>query len=273
MRAETRHGEGELMRAILTYHSIDSSGSPISVAPDAFARHVVWLASGRVSVEPLAAIVQGGDCAADGRDRVALTFDDAFENFGAVAWPQLRASGLPATVFVVSEHVGGTNRWDGVPAPGIPELPLLSWDALGACAAAGADIGAHSRTHPHLPDLPAAARQDELAGCRDDITARLGITPESFAYPYGDCDAAVARDTAAVFARACTTEYRQVGGSDSVHQLPRLDMFYFQAPGSLDDWGRPAFLRRIAMRRAARALRQWWRGRRNGGPAPAKGLS
>jgi peptidoglycan/xylan/chitin deacetylase (PgdA/CDA1 family) len=151
------------MRAILTYHSIDSSGSPISVAPDAFARHVVWLASGRVSVEPLAAIVQGGDCAADGRDRVALTFDDAFENFGTVAWPRLRASGLPATVFVVSEHVGGTNRWDGVPAPGIPELPLLSWDALGACAAAGADIGAHSRTHPHLPDLPAAARQDELA--------------------------------------------------------------------------------------------------------------
>jgi hypothetical protein len=43
-----------------------------------------------------------------------------------------------------------------------------------------------------------------------------------------------------------------------VHQLPRLDMFYFQASAALDDWGRPAFLRRIAMRRAARAVRQWW---------------
>ncbi|MCC6989200.1 MAG: polysaccharide deacetylase family protein [Acidobacteria bacterium] len=246
------------MRAILTYHSIDASGSPISVAPDAFARHVAWLAGGRVSVEPLAAIAQGDDCAADGRDRVAITFDDAFENFGTVAWPRLRASGLPATVFVVSGHAGGTNRWGGVASPGIPELPLLTWEALGACAAAGADIGAHSRTHPHLSRTSAAARLDELAGCRDTIAARLGVTPESFAYPYGDCDASVVRDTAAVFARACTTEYRQVGVSDSVHRLPRLDMFYFQGPAALDDWGRPAFLRRIAMRRAARALRQWW---------------
>ena len=38
------------MRAILTYHSIDESGSPISVDPDAFRRHVRWLASGRVRV-------------------------------------------------------------------------------------------------------------------------------------------------------------------------------------------------------------------------------
>lgn len=261
------------MRAILTYHSIDASGSPISVAPEAFARHVAWLESGRVSVESLAAITRGGACTDDGRDRVAVTFDDAFENFGSLAWPRLRAAGVPVTVFVVSGHVGATNRWGGIAASGIPELPLLTWDGLGACAAEGADIGAHSRTHPHLSDLPAAARTDELAGCRDDITARLGITPESFAYPYGDCDEAVARETAAVFARACTTEYRHVGVSDSVHRLPRLDMFYFQAPGTLDDWGRPAFLRRIAMRRAARAMRQWWRGHRNGGPASAKGLS
>ncbi len=246
------------MRAILTYHSIDASGSPISVAPDAFARHVAWLGGGHVSVESLAAITQGGDCAADGRDRVALTFDDAFENFGTVAWPQLRAAGLPATVFVVSGHVGGTNRWGGAAVPGIPELPLLTWDALGACAAAGAEIGAHSRTHPHLSRSAAAARHEELAGCRDTIAARLGVVPQSFAYPYGDCDAAVVRDTAGVFARACTTEYRQVAVSDSVHQLPRLDMFYFQAAAALADWGRPAFLRRIAMRRAARAVRQWW---------------
>lgn len=260
------------MRAILTYHSIDGSGSPISVAPGAFARHVAWLASGRVSVEPLAAIVGGGDRAADGRDRVAVTFDDAFENFGTFAWPRLREAGVPATVFVVSGHAGGTNRWGGAASPGIPELPLLGWDALGACAAAGADIGAHSRTHPHLSRLPASARVEELAGCRDEIAARLGVTPRSFAYPYGDCDGAVARETAAVFALACTTEYRQVEVSDSVHQLPRLDMFYFQAPDALDDWGRPAFLRRIAMRRAARAVRQWWTAAKSSSPTRAESL-
>jgi len=261
------------MRAILTYHSIDASGSPISVAPEAFARQLAWLTSGCVAVESLADLTRGDACADDGRDRVAVTFDDAFENFATVAWPRLRDAGVPTTVFVVSGHVGATNRWGGLVSPDIPELPLLRWDALGRCALEGADIGAHSRTHPHLSRLPAAARQEELAGCRDDIAAHLGVRPESFAYPYGDCDTLVSRDTAAVFARACTTEYRPVGIGDSVHRLPRLDMFYFQAPGALDDWGRPAFLRRIAIRRAARALRQWWQSRANAGSTSAKGLS
>ena len=44
--ASRRHGgRGPVMcpmRAILTYHSIDASGSPISCAPDAFGRHVSW---------------------------------------------------------------------------------------------------------------------------------------------------------------------------------------------------------------------------------------
>jgi hypothetical protein len=35
-------------------------------------------------------------------------------------------------------------------------------------------------------------------------------------------------------------------------------MGYFQHPGAFDDWGRPTFLRRIATRRLARALRGWW---------------
>ncbi len=42
------------MRAILTYHSIDSSGSPISLSEESFRGHVRFLGSGRVSVVPLA---------------------------------------------------------------------------------------------------------------------------------------------------------------------------------------------------------------------------
>ena len=56
------------MRAILTYHSIDESGSPISVAPAAFRRHVEWLASGRVRVVSLEEIVRLNDAV----DAVAL---------------------------------------------------------------------------------------------------------------------------------------------------------------------------------------------------------
>ena len=69
------------MKAILTYHSIDPSGSPISVSPDAFEAHVRWLSTGRVRVVPLEEL---GQLSAD-VDAVAITFDDGFENFSTHA--------------------------------------------------------------------------------------------------------------------------------------------------------------------------------------------
>lgn len=246
------------MRAILTYHSIDASGSPISIAPDTFTRHVAWMASGAVQVEPLLALRTGDDVTADGRHRVAVTFDDAFANFATVAWPQLRAAALPVTLFVVSGHVGGTNVWGGRPSPGIPALPLMTWEALAAAAAEGVSVGAHTRTHPHLPDLDTARLEDELDGCRDDLASHLGCRAATFAYPYGDVSPAATAAAARTFEASCTTEYRTVSAGDPPERLPRLDMGYFQHAGALADWGSPMFLRRIAMRRALRRVRGWW---------------
>src|SRR5262245_46283197 len=114
------------MRAILTYHSIDDSGSPISVRPDAFERHVEWLASGLVRVTTMERLLE----VPASEHAVAITFDDGFENFRDVAAPRLLAHGFPVTLFVVSGRIGRTNSWGGCREPGIPELPLLDWPAL-----------------------------------------------------------------------------------------------------------------------------------------------
>jgi peptidoglycan/xylan/chitin deacetylase (PgdA/CDA1 family) len=115
------------MRAILTYHSIDPSGSPISVPLAAFERHLRWLASGAVRVLSLEALLE----APAEHDAVALTFDDGFRSFGELAAPRLEAAGLPATVFVVSGHVGRTNAWGGVVSPGITDVQLIDFVELG----------------------------------------------------------------------------------------------------------------------------------------------
>jgi peptidoglycan/xylan/chitin deacetylase (PgdA/CDA1 family) len=44
-----------------------------------------------------------------------LTFDDGYMDFRTDAWPVLRRYGFPAVVFLVTDEVGGTNRWDHVP--------------------------------------------------------------------------------------------------------------------------------------------------------------
>jgi peptidoglycan/xylan/chitin deacetylase (PgdA/CDA1 family) len=110
------------MRAILTYHSIDESGSAISISESVFRGHVSWLARGGVRVVSLDALMR---LPADA-NAVALTFDDGFVNFGDIAAPLLADHGLPSTLFVVSDAVGKTNRWPGRADRGIPELPLLN---------------------------------------------------------------------------------------------------------------------------------------------------
>lgn len=239
------------MRAILTYHSIDSSGSPVSLSQETFAVHARFLAGGRVRVLPLADLPD----LPDEQDAVALTFDDGFRNFASQAMPLLREQGLPATVFVVSDAVGATNAWGGHDLPGIPTLPLMDWDELQEVSDAGFEIGAHTRRHPHLTSLPPSQVQDETAGCVERINAELGRRPGSFAYPYGDVNDSVARVARALFTHSVTTEHRPLAEDDDRARIPRLDAFYFQRPGALEDWGSPAFRRRVWMRGQARRVR------------------
>jgi peptidoglycan/xylan/chitin deacetylase (PgdA/CDA1 family) len=240
------------MRAILTYHSLDDSCSPISVSPETFRAHARWLASGKVRVVPLSRILT----VASDEDAVALTFDDGFANFADLAAPSLEAYGLPATVFVVAEHVGARNDWGGAAAAGIPDLPLMSWDALGRVAVGGIDIGAHTRRHRDVTTVRGAALEDEIAGCVERIAAELGLRPSTFAYPYGAADAASATVARDVFDVSCTTELRPLRRTEDRATLPRLDMFYFREPGQLEAWGTSAFRRRLWIRAQGRRVRR-----------------
>lgn len=240
------------MRAILTYHSLDSSGSPISLPPSVFRRHMEWLQEGRVRVVSVAELVA---LPADA-DAVSLTFDDGFANFASEAAPLLRANGYPATVFIVTGHVGTDNRWRGRGEAGIPVLPLLGWDALGRLRESGIDLAAHTRTHPRLTALGTAALDEELGAAKEEIRRRSGAAAEGFAYPYGEVDGRVTAAAARYYRWACTTELRPLGSRDAEMLLPRLDAWYFQNPARLSGWGTPAFRAWLWGRRQGRRLRR-----------------
>lgn len=239
------------MRAILTYHSIDDSGSPVSVSRAQFRAHCAFLASGRVPVVTLQQLLQHPHVP----DAVAITFDDGFANVWTDAAPQLADSGLPATVFVVSNHVGGFNDWGGRRHALVPHLPLMSWEQLGHLTQWPMEIGAHTATHPHLPAAPTERLEDELDGCVDRIHAELGVRPSSFAYPYGAVDARVASAVRERFAVGCTTELRALSATDDCARLPRLDMYYLRSRGLLERWGSAAFRSLVWIRARGRWTR------------------
>jgi peptidoglycan/xylan/chitin deacetylase (PgdA/CDA1 family) len=239
------------VRAILTYHSIDPSGSPISLDAGALKRHVAWLRSGRVEVLPLDKIL----ATPPERDALAITFDDGFANFAEVAWPLFEEHGLPVTLFVATARVGNDNAWDGEHSRSIPTLPLLAWDALGRMVARKLALGSHSRTHAHLPRVSDAQLADELDGSAADIERELGLRPTTFCYPYGEVDARVRAAVAARYACACTTELRVLDAREDPHLLPRLDAYYYRANDRLESFGSAAFRRHLWLRARARRLR------------------
>jgi peptidoglycan/xylan/chitin deacetylase (PgdA/CDA1 family) len=240
------------MRAILTYHSIDDSGSPISITEATLRAHIRFLSSGVVSVVPLAELPERPD----DQEVVALTFDDAFANFSSVALPLLRDHALPATLFVVSDRLGADNAWGGQPASGIPTLPLMTTAQVIDAARSGVDIGGHTRHHPDLTAIPAAQVTEEVAGCASRIEAIAGFRPLHFAYPYGAVDERSTDLVRNVFALACTTEFRAVTRGDDPVRLPRLDAWYFRKQGQLEQWGTPAFRRRLWLRAQGRRVRR-----------------
>lgn len=240
------------MRGILTYHSVDPSGSPISIGEGPLRAHLRWLASREVQVVPLEWIHK---VPAD-RHAVAITFDDGFQNFADVAWPLFKHHDMPLTLFVATGRVGTDNRWDGKDSRGIPTLPLADWDALRKMVDKGLTLGSHSRTHPHLESLDDARLAEETRGSADDLERETGVRPQAFCYPYGTFDARAVELVRKTYAVACTTELAALPDDPDVHRLPRLDAFYYRGNARLERWGSGSFRRHLALRAFGRSVRK-----------------
>src|SRR5215471_107285 len=135
--------------AILTYHSLDDSGSVISVSPQVFAEHIRILHELNVKVISFSEVHNLQATATVGEHCVILTFDDGFQNVYEHGLPILQRYGFPATVFLVTDYCGKLNSWPSQPAS-VAHQSLLRWEEIKEMHAAGLSFGSHTRTHPDL---------------------------------------------------------------------------------------------------------------------------
>jgi peptidoglycan/xylan/chitin deacetylase (PgdA/CDA1 family) len=183
------------------------------------------------------------------RNAVAITFDDGYRDNYTLAYPLLRAEGIPATFFVTTGCLdGGPPLWtaklrfmvqrttrERIPLPrplgpsfeirssgdrqdlftrsiialknvpserrrdlmqelaevfGVTDFTPLSdimmtWDQLREMSNNGMTIGAHTISHPNLPNTATKEATDEIIGSRDMIAGRIGAPVAHFSYPNG----------------------------------------------------------------------------------------
>lgn len=184
--------------SVLLYHHVGPArvGTHpwLTVSPETFRTHVEWLHRRRYKVVNLQQVADWAQGSQRLPERaVAITFDDGYRDLTEHAFPVLEAAGFPATVFVVTEQIGGWNTWDAGPAAG---HRLLDRAALLAWSARGIDVGAHTRTHRDLTALQVDEARAEVAESRRDLETTLDLPVQAFAYPYGRLDSAI-RDLAA----------------------------------------------------------------------------
>lgn len=106
---------------------------------------------------------------------VSLAFDDGWRSVYENALPILESGNLKSTQYIVSRYLDAKH-----PA---------YMDARQVCdlEQRGHEIGCHSVSHRHLPEQTQAIIQEEVAlsqRCLQDF----GLSPQTFAYPYGDYD-------------------------------------------------------------------------------------
>jgi peptidoglycan/xylan/chitin deacetylase (PgdA/CDA1 family) len=167
-----------------------------------------------------------------GQKIVAVTFDDAYRSTIELGLPVLSRVGLPGTVFVPTAFTGGEApmAWPGIDhwlgGPHENELMPMSWEELATLANAGWEIGAHTRTHPHLTELDDVALGEELRASRHDCESQLGLPCRSFAYPFSDEDDRVVRATAeAGFSAAATLPEAGLHPASPL-RWPRVGIFW-----------------------------------------------
>jgi peptidoglycan/xylan/chitin deacetylase (PgdA/CDA1 family) len=194
---------------VLTYHSIDHSGSLLSVAPATLRSHLERLRAERwrsLSIAEYAA--QAGSATPEPRT-LLITFDDGYRNFGERALPLLTEFGFKATVFVPVDFVGKRPLWLerdwALTGPLLDQVgmssrdrraleasstallrdPLMDWSELRGLIDAGFDIQSHSSAHYFLTKIPPAQVSEDLIRSRRILEDRLGRPVLALAYPYG----------------------------------------------------------------------------------------
>ena len=166
---------------VFMYHKFDVPKYPsTNITSEQFQDHIDEFSSKKYNVLSLNyimdTIINDGDLP---KNTIGISIDDADRSFLTFAWPIFKEKGLPVTLFVNTSTIVENNK------------NYLNWNEIRTLKKEGVDIGAHSHTHAHMPDLSIQDLKNEIAVSNKIFLKELGEIPSLFAYPYGEADSRI----------------------------------------------------------------------------------
>jgi len=171
--------------AIVFYHRVaDDRANSWTVSNRNFVRQIRWLARhfDLISLEEAQRRIRSR---ANRRPCVSITFDDGYAENCQAAIPLLIKERIPCTYFVTLRNILTGDPFEHDRCMGNRFAPN-TMEQLGAMAAAGIDIGAHTYSHPDLATIDDPKRlRYEVASAGEDLQQTLGHPVRYFAFPFG----------------------------------------------------------------------------------------
>lgn len=239
---------------ILMFHSISEAGGPTSIAPATFEAMMTLLAESDYHVVSLQDVSSWHEGEKNLPEKsMAITFDDGFVDFREHAHPVLERLGFPSTLFVPTRKAGGKEDWYGGHDA---KRPLLDWPDLQILDNALVDVAPHGRHHVALTSIDESQLREEIAGSKQDLEAQLNKTSTHFAPPYGQVNASALAEIDRHYELSVGVEHGVATRDSNIHDLPRLEMFYYQDLKRWQDFLDGKGGTYLALRRLLRAVRQ-----------------
>jgi peptidoglycan/xylan/chitin deacetylase (PgdA/CDA1 family) len=166
---------------------------------------------------------------------VTLTFDNGWLSQYQNAVPKMNQYGFKGTFYIITHEIAD----NGFPG-------FMSKTQIKDIFNMGMEIGSHTQTHPYLTQLPPEQQVQEINGSRQDLLT-LNVGPiNSFAYPYGDYDAAVLQEVKdAGYTNARTTITGYTTPSSDHYQLPRQVVLNTTSVAQMESWVNEAAADRV----------------------------
>lgn len=209
---------------VLFYHRIaDDRANEWTCSFKLFSRQLQWLKQhfDLVSLGEAQRRIREG---ANSRAAVSVTFDDGYADNCQRALPLLIDEQVPCTYFVSTRHVVTGEPFQHDVARGKPLAPNTI-DQLRQLAAAGIEIGAHTRTHCDLGAVTNAKRlHDEVVAAGADLATAISRPVRYFAFPFGQ----YVNLNDEVFRAARAAGYEAVCSAYGGYNFPGDDAFHLQ---------------------------------------------
>lgn len=173
-----KYGPCKYIPILMYHHVLDSAAAKaigagyLNVPPDIFRQQMEYLINKGYQIIRLDEMISGLRNGSLPTKPAVLTFDDGYGDLYDNLFPVLKEKNIKATVFVISQFVGGGN--------------YLNWGQVKEMSDSGLVlIGDHTLNHLSLLKLSKEEIVNQIVSARLLIENHIGGRVEYFAYPYG----------------------------------------------------------------------------------------